>query len=100
MARGDTLTSCGCVGIASGRGCRVWRSHTHISIGGMALLGSSYHSDGVMVFLDHPGIETPFLRDSGCLNDSSHMFRGKGAHSRFSVQRPGLVWLSVRARAR
>ena len=28
------------------------------------------------MFLDHPGIEKAFLRDSGCLNDASHMFRG------------------------
>ena len=31
---------------------------------------------GLTLFLDHPGIEKSSLRDSGCLNDSSHMFRG------------------------
>ena len=32
--------------------------------------------EGVTMFLDHPGVEKPFLRDSRCLNDPSHMFRG------------------------
>ena len=48
------------------------------------------------MFLDHPGIEKPFLRDSGCLNDSRHMFRG----NLFLKNLGGLVRTCFKARAR